>query len=86
MPAARCTTADHHQMLFPGGFIVRLFNPVTLTEVIPGLHDVTGAIELPEDNWFFTMTEIPQGMELTINEKGEPILIEVNQSQGVQAK
>jgi len=65
---------------------VRLFNPVTLTEVIPGLHDVTGAIELPEDNWFFTMTEIPQGMELTINEKGEPILIEVNQSQGIQAK
>lgn len=86
MPAARCTTADHHQMLFHEGFIVRLFNPVTLTEVIPGLHDVTGAIELPEDNWFFTMTEIPQGMELTINEKGEPILIEVNQSQGIQAK
>ncbi|HDP8126874.1 TPA: hypothetical protein P7B98_004173 [Escherichia coli] len=65
---------------------MRLFNPVALTEVIPGLHDVTGAIELPEDNWFFTMTEIPQGMELTINEKGEPILIEVNQSQGIQAK
>lgn len=65
---------------------MRLFNPVTLTEVIPGLHDVTGAIELPEDNWFFTMTETPQGMELTINEKGEPILIEVNQSQGIQAK
>ena len=65
---------------------MRLFNPVTLTEAIPGLHDVTGAIELPEDNWFFTMTEIPQGMELTINEKGEPILIEVNQSQGKQAK
>ena len=65
---------------------MRLFNPVTLTEVIPGLHDVTGAIELPEDNCFFTMTEIPQGMELTINEKGEPILIEVNQSQGIQAK
>ncbi|MEC9929807.1 hypothetical protein RCN52_09770 [Escherichia marmotae] len=65
---------------------MRLFNPVTLTEVIPGLHDVTGAIELPEDNWFFTMTEIPQGMELTINEKGEPILIEVNQSQEKQAK
>ena len=73
-------------MLFPGGFIVRLFNPVTLTEVIPGLHDVTGALELPEDHWFFTMTELPQGMELTINEKGEPILIEVNQSQGIQAK
>ena len=46
-------------MLFPGEFIVRLFNPVTLTEVIPGLHDVTGAVELPEDNWFFTASEIP---------------------------
>ena len=49
-------------MLFPGEFIVRLFNPVTLTEVIPGLHDVTGAVELPEDNWFFTASEIPEGM------------------------
>lgn len=65
---------------------MRFFNPETLTEVIPGIHDMSGAVELPEDNWFFTMTEIPQGMELTINEKGEPILIEVNQSQGIQAK
>lgn len=65
---------------------MRLFNPLTMTEVIPGIHDTTGAIELPDDYWFFTMTEIPQGMELTINEKGEPILIEVNQSQGIQAK
>lgn len=73
-------------MRFPGGFIVRLFNPVTMTEVIPGLHDVTGAIELPDDNWFFTTTEIPDGMELTVNEKGEPILIEVNLSQEEQAK
>ncbi len=52
MSAARCTTEDHQQVLFSGEFIVRLFNPVTLTEVIPGLHDVTGAVELPEDNWF----------------------------------
>ncbi|EIT7651414.1 hypothetical protein OMZ83_004413 [Escherichia coli] len=65
---------------------MRLFNPVTMTEVIPGLHDVTGAIELPDDNWFFTTTEIPDGMELTVNEKGEPILIEVNLSQEEQAK
>ncbi|MZY23973.1 hypothetical protein GUK76_25610 [Enterobacter hormaechei] len=65
---------------------MRLFNPVTMTEVIPGLHDVTGAIELPDDNWFFTATEIPDGMELTVNEKGEPILIEVNLSQEEQAK
>ncbi|EHX86391.1 hypothetical protein ECDEC14C_3485 [Escherichia coli DEC14C] len=66
---------------FPGEFIVRLFNPVTLTEVIPGLHDVTGAVELPEDNWFFTASEIPEGMEISVNEKGEPILIEIKPSQ-----
>ena len=86
MYAARCTMAGRHQVRFPGGFIVRLFKPVTMTEVIPGLHDVTGAIELPDDNWFFTTTEIPDGMELTVNEKGEPILIEVNLSQEEQAK
>ncbi|MCT6340414.1 hypothetical protein NEP95_26870 [Escherichia coli] len=57
------------------------FNPVTLTEVIPGLHDVTGAVELPEDNWFFTASEIPEGMEISVNEKGEPILIEIKPSQ-----
>ncbi|WP_095474245.1 hypothetical protein [Escherichia coli] len=60
---------------------MRLFNPVTLTEVIPGLHDVTGAVELPEDNWFFTASEIPEGMEISVNEKGEPILIEIKPSQ-----
>ena len=31
---------------------MRLFNPVTMTEVIPGMHDLTGAIELADDNWF----------------------------------
>ena len=81
MSAARCTTEDHQQVLFPGEFIVRLFNPVTLTEVIPCLHDVTGAVELPEDNWFFTASEIPEGMEISVNEKGEPILIEIKPSQ-----
>jgi len=58
---------------------MRLFNPVTMTEVLPGFHDTTGAIELPDDNWFFTMTEIPEGKELAVNLKGEPILINAGQ-------
>jgi hypothetical protein len=56
---------------------VRLFNPETMTEVIPGFHDITGAIALPDDNWFFTDTEIPEGKRLGVNEHGEPILITV---------
>ena len=46
---------------------MRLFNPITMTEVIHGFHDTVGAIELPEDNWFFTMREIPEGMRLEVN-------------------
>lgn len=56
---------------------MRLFNPKTLTEVIPGFHDMTDAIQLPDDNWFFITTEIPEGKMLAANEKGEPVLIDV---------
>lgn len=56
---------------------MRLFNPETMTEVIPGFHDVAGATELPDDNWFFTVTEIPEGARLGVNEHGEPVLITV---------
>ena len=56
---------------------MRLFNPFTMTEVIRGLHDTSSAIELPEDNWFFRMQEIPKGMRLAVNEKGEPILVKI---------
>ena len=56
---------------------MRLFNPVTKTEVISGFHDTTGAIELPDNNWFFTTYEIPEGKMLAVNEIGEPILIDV---------
>ncbi|EJV9556416.1 hypothetical protein ACNJ8R_004443 [Cronobacter sakazakii] len=55
---------------------MRYFNPVTMTEVLPGIHDMTGAISLPDDNWFFTTSEIPEGMELAVNESGEPVLID----------
>ncbi|EPZ5494931.1 TPA: hypothetical protein U2Q57_000866 [Citrobacter farmeri] len=56
---------------------MRLFNPETLTEVIPGIHSTEGAIELPDDYWFFTATEIPDGKMLAVNENGEPILINI---------
>lgn len=68
-------------MVFHGEYIVRLFNPVTMTEVLPGIHDTTGAIQLPDDNWFFTITEIPEGKILAANERGEPILIEISSYQ-----
>ncbi|MBW4215635.1 hypothetical protein JW313_10060 [Enterobacter cloacae subsp. cloacae] len=60
---------------------MRYFNPETMTEVLPGIHDMAGAIELPDDNWFFTATEIPEGKQLSVNDKGEPILIDVVQDE-----
>jgi len=60
---------------------VRLFNSETMTEVIPGFHDTTAAIELPDDNWFFTTTEIPEGKMLAVNNKGEPVLVDVIESE-----
>lgn len=60
---------------------MRLFNPETLNEVIPGIHSTEGAVELPDDNWFFTATEIPDGKMLAVNENGEPILIDIMQSE-----
>ncbi|EOB3111839.1 hypothetical protein ACXKU5_002475 [Yersinia enterocolitica] len=56
---------------------MRLFNPETLNEVIPGIHSIEGAVELPDDNWFFVMDSIPEGKELAVNEAGEPILVDV---------
>lgn len=58
---------------------MRLFNPVTMTEVLPGFHDITDAIELPENNWFFVTTEIPEGMQLSIDDSGAPILVYVSE-------
>lgn len=55
---------------------MRLFNPVTMTEVLPGIHDTTGAIQLPDNNWFFTTIEMPEGKMLAVNETGEPVLID----------
>lgn len=58
---------------------MRYFNPVTMTEVLPGFHDMAGAIALHDDNWFFTTSEIPDGMELAVNDNGEPVLIDTTE-------
>lgn len=65
-------------MDFHGECTMRLFNPKTMTEVIPGFHDIAGAIELPEDNWFFRENVIPEGKMLAVTQSGEPILVDVN--------
>lgn len=59
---------------------MRFFNPVTLTEVLPGIHDMTGAISLPDDCWFFTASEMPEGKHLAVDENGVPILMDVTAS------
>ncbi|HGW5506285.1 TPA: hypothetical protein ACNH1V_000299 [Citrobacter koseri] len=56
---------------------MRLFNPKTMTEIIPGVHDTTGAVLLPDDNWFFMTTSIPDGKRLAVNESGEPVLVDI---------
>ncbi|WP_336282606.1 hypothetical protein [Cronobacter dublinensis] len=53
---------------------MRLFNPVTKTEVLPGFHDTTGATALPSSHWFFTLQEIPEGKRLAVDDNGEPVL------------
>ncbi|OKP02631.1 hypothetical protein Xedl_02282 [Xenorhabdus eapokensis] len=67
----------HQAVVFHGESIMRRFNPKTLTEVLPAIHDTEGSIELPDDCWFFREREIPQGKLLSVNEAGEPILIDV---------
>lgn len=56
---------------------MRLFNPETLTEVIPGIHDTDGAVKLPDDNWFFVLDRIPDGKRLATDENGHPILVDL---------
>lgn len=55
---------------------MRLFNPMTMTEVLPIIHDTAGAVELDDNHWFFRFQEIPEGQMLSVNEAGEPVLID----------
>lgn len=57
---------------------MRLFNPKNMTEVLVGLHDIECSIQLPDEHWFFKETQIPKDKIIAINEKGEPILIDIN--------
>lgn len=55
---------------------MRYFNTKTLTEVIPGVHDIdNNVIELPENHWFFT-GEIPPGQRLVFK-NGSLMLVDV---------
>lgn len=63
------------------GITMRYFNSTTMTEVLPGIHDTEGTISLPDDNWFFTLSYMPQGKRLAVNENGEPVLIDVTDSE-----
>ncbi len=63
------------------GNTMRYFNSTTMTEVLPGIHDTAGTISLPDDNWFFTLSYMPQGKRLAVNENGEPVLIDVTDSE-----
>ncbi|MEE9683356.1 hypothetical protein [Lelliottia amnigena] len=56
---------------------MRYFNPETMTEVLPGIHDMTGVIPLPDDCWFFTATEMPEGKQLAVDESGVPVLVDL---------
>lgn len=56
---------------------MRLFNPKTLTEVIPGIHDTAGAVELPDDNWFFVSERIPDGKRLAADKNGHPVAVDM---------
>ena len=62
---------------FRGELPMRLFNPQTLTEVIPGIHDEAGAVELPDDNWFFVSDRLPEGKRLAADENGHPIAVDM---------
>lgn len=53
---------------------MRFFNPVTKTEALKDFDDLTGCVKLANDNWFFITKEVPEGMELAVNENGEPVL------------
>ncbi|MEE9695875.1 hypothetical protein V4841_04875 [Lelliottia amnigena] len=48
-----------------------------MTEVLPGIHDMTGVIPLPDDCWFFTATEMPEGKQLAVDESGVPVLVDL---------
>jgi len=56
---------------------MRYFNPETMTEILPGFHDMTGAISLPDDCWFFTLSEVPEGKQLAVDENGVPVMVDI---------
>ncbi|WP_338515785.1 hypothetical protein VRB80_21055 [Erwinia aphidicola] len=56
---------------------MRHFNYLTRTEAVEGMHDLTDTVALPEDHWFFTLDEMPEGKKIIIRESGEPDLVDI---------
>ena len=50
---------------------MRYFNKITMTEVIPGIHDINDdVIELDNEHWFFT-SDIPSDKKIVVDANGQ---------------
>lgn len=50
---------------------MRYFNKITMTEVIPGIHDINDdVIELDNEHWFFT-SDIPGDKKIVVDANGQ---------------
>ena len=50
---------------------MRYFNKITMTEVIPGIHDINdNVIELDSEHWFFT-SDIPGDKKIVVDANGQ---------------
>jgi hypothetical protein len=57
---------------------MRLFNYENKTESIVGVHDLLSTIELPDEHWFFQFNEVPEGKFISVNNLGEPVLVDIS--------
>ena len=50
---------------------MRYFNKITMTEIIPGIHDINDdVIELDNEHWFFT-SDIPSDKKIVVDANGQ---------------
>jgi len=54
----------------------RYFNPSTKTEAVEGFDSIKGCTKLAADHWFFTSNRIPEGKELSVDDKKQPVLVD----------
>lgn len=66
--AKRLTLLDQPVVVSPEGLFMRHFDPIKLTEDIPGIHNLEGTMELPDDNCYFVDSTIPDEKVLSVND------------------